>query len=51
MMREEAELMFQFPRLGGESIAVYLHGGPTGEIKDLLSEEGIAVDPINIKVD
>jgi hypothetical protein len=50
MMLEEAELMFQFPRLGGESIAVFA-GWTYIENKDLLSEEGIAVDPINIKVD
>ena len=36
-------------RLGGESLAVFTAGGPTGEmIKDLLSDEGITSDPIKV---
>lgn len=36
-------------RLGGESLAVFTAGGPTGEmIKDLLSDEGITIDPIKV---
>jgi 6-phosphofructokinase 2 len=37
-------------RLGGESLAVFTAGGPTGEIiKDLLTTEGIDIDPIAVK--
>jgi 6-phosphofructokinase 2 len=37
-------------RLGGESLAVFTAGGPTGEIiKDLLSDEGIAIDPVTVQ--
>jgi hypothetical protein len=48
MMREEAELMFLKQLRLVENQLRFYAGGPTGEmIKDLLSEEGIAVDPIN----
>lgn len=37
-------------RLGGASLAVFTAGGPTGEImKDLLTTEGIEIDPIPVK--
>ena len=37
-------------RLGGESLAVFTAGGPTGEmVKDLLSAEDIAIDPIAVQ--
>jgi 6-phosphofructokinase 2 len=36
-------------RLGGESLAVFTFGGPTGEmIKDLLTDEGIDIDPVSV---
>ncbi|MDG2433828.1 1-phosphofructokinase family hexose kinase [Flavobacterium sp.] len=36
-------------RLGGESLAIFTAGGPTGEtIKDLLTQEGIAIAPIEV---
>lgn len=37
-------------KLGGESVAVFPHGGPAGiHLQDLLKEEGVSANPIEVK--